>query len=290
MNIETNLNGLCESQDRCAYIRGMLSGLDIPYKLVEYGKNADGEALRQNIVIDWGCPISDYQHIYSAHYDAVEGSPGANDNAAGVLSLTHLAETINREPDRPKVAIVFFDAEEPSHRYANDVYCPGSYLFANSMLEAGCNPALFLVLDVVGFGGTLFYDSPFEDSDMVGKLCALYPKIFKVTTPTSDEHIMSRLGVESVLLGALPDDEIEGHRKTWSLLHSKYDSPETVDLQNIPWISSILYTLSRKITENGIGMILERKESDTVKRNDFLKTVDDKELDSVMYYGLYRNS
>jgi hypothetical protein len=63
-----------------------------------------------NIIVDLAPGFKGKRLLFSAHYDAVKGSPGANDNASGVAVLLGLCRELNNAgiPTR----IVFFDREE----------------------------------------------------------------------------------------------------------------------------------------------------------------------------------
>lgn len=50
--------------------------------------------------------------LIGAHYDAVPGSPGADDNATGVAVLLELARAFKESPPRSPVRLVAFDLEE----------------------------------------------------------------------------------------------------------------------------------------------------------------------------------
>ena len=50
--------------------------------------------------------------LIGAHYDAVPGTPGADDNASGVAVLLELARTIATHPLKYPVQLVAFDMEE----------------------------------------------------------------------------------------------------------------------------------------------------------------------------------
>jgi Zn-dependent M28 family amino/carboxypeptidase len=64
----------------------------------------------KNIVVDFLPQSSKQRLLFSAHYDVVKGSPGANDNASGVSVLLGLCREL-RYADIP-ARIVFFDREE----------------------------------------------------------------------------------------------------------------------------------------------------------------------------------
>jgi acetylornithine deacetylase/succinyl-diaminopimelate desuccinylase-like protein len=51
--------------------------------------------------------------VLGAHYDAVEGCPGANDNGSGVAALLELARALKSSPLERTVRFVAFVNEEP---------------------------------------------------------------------------------------------------------------------------------------------------------------------------------
>jgi len=63
--------------------------------------------------------------LIAAHYDAVPGSPGADDNATGVAVLLELARSLAAEPANYPIRLVAFDMEEyglrGSSQYAADL-------------------------------------------------------------------------------------------------------------------------------------------------------------------------
>jgi len=63
-----------------------------------------------NIVVDLPPGPMERRLLFSAHYDAVRGSPGANDNASGVAVLLGLCHKL--KDGRFPVRAVFFDREE----------------------------------------------------------------------------------------------------------------------------------------------------------------------------------
>jgi len=50
--------------------------------------------------------------IVGAHYDSVPGSPGANDNASGTVTVLELARQMANSPLSERVWFMFFDGEE----------------------------------------------------------------------------------------------------------------------------------------------------------------------------------
>ena len=64
----------------------------------------------KNIVVDFVPSSGNKKPVFSAHYDVVKGSPGANDDASGVAVLLKLCEHLKQHPLPAR--IVFFDREE----------------------------------------------------------------------------------------------------------------------------------------------------------------------------------
>lgn len=64
----------------------------------------------KNIIVDFTTEQKTKQIFFTAHYDVVKGSPGANDNASGVAVLLGLCHKLRHQ--KVPVKIVFFDREE----------------------------------------------------------------------------------------------------------------------------------------------------------------------------------
>ncbi|MBI2646885.1 M20/M25/M40 family metallo-hydrolase, partial [Candidatus Woesearchaeota archaeon] len=65
-----------------------------------------------NIIVDVGNLKSEKHIILSAHFDVVNGSPGANDDASGIAILFNVVKKLRKIKLRNKVKIIFFDDEE----------------------------------------------------------------------------------------------------------------------------------------------------------------------------------
>ncbi|WP_448597684.1 M28 family peptidase [Thermoleptolyngbya sp.] len=77
--------------------------------------------------------------LIGAHYDAVPGSPGADDNASGVAVLLELGRSLSASPACHPVWLVAFDLEEfgmlGSHHCAEQFYAQGQRLRLMLSLE-----------------------------------------------------------------------------------------------------------------------------------------------------------
>ena len=65
----------------------------------------------ENILVEFG--QGEKLLLISAHYDAVKGSPGANDNASGVSVLLEVCRRLGGYRPRNRLRAIFFDGEEP---------------------------------------------------------------------------------------------------------------------------------------------------------------------------------
>jgi aminopeptidase YwaD len=81
--------------------------------------------------------------LVGAHYDAVPGSPGADDNGTAVAVLLELARTFAEAPARRPLRLVAFDLEETDRL--------GSRLYARDLRQKGEPLALMIALEMVGY-------------------------------------------------------------------------------------------------------------------------------------------
>ena len=89
------------------------------------------------------------QIVLGAHYDVDEDSGcGADDNASGVAGLLALAANLGKMPPTKAVEIVFYTLEEPPYFATAQM---GSRRHAAQLAQAGAQPALVLVLEMIGY-------------------------------------------------------------------------------------------------------------------------------------------
>ena len=100
-----------------------------------------------NVCAELG-PDTPARIVVGAHYDAVEGTPGADDNASGVAALLTLAELLAPTPLRHRVELVAFVLEEPP---AFGTAAMGSAVHARRLREAGADVIGMLSLEMLGF-------------------------------------------------------------------------------------------------------------------------------------------
>jgi Zn-dependent M28 family amino/carboxypeptidase len=86
--------------------------------------------------------------LIGAHYDSVQGSPGANDNATGVAATLALAQAFATTRLPSTVRFVLFANEEPPFFQSAHM---GSRVYARRSRERGENIRLMLSLETIGY-------------------------------------------------------------------------------------------------------------------------------------------
>ncbi|HNU85212.1 MAG: M28 family peptidase [Pseudomonadota bacterium] len=128
------------------YIRLFLESQGIPFELQGY----DYEKMHLNniVVTRKGTCFPDESLIVGAHYDSVQGTPGADDNASAVAVLLEMCRELrDYRPDRT-LKMVFFVLEEPP---AFMTPAMGSYFFASQAKERGENITGMIALEMLGY-------------------------------------------------------------------------------------------------------------------------------------------
>lgn len=85
--------------------------------------------------------------LAGAHYDTVEGSPGADDNASGVAGLIEIARLLRDARPQRTVKLVAFVNEEPPFFRSGQM---GSGVYARAARRRGDDIRLMLSLEMLG--------------------------------------------------------------------------------------------------------------------------------------------
>ncbi|HLS87388.1 MAG TPA: M28 family peptidase [Burkholderiales bacterium] len=86
--------------------------------------------------------------VVGAHYDTVEGSPGADDNASGIAGLIEIARLLRPRQRRRTVKLVAFANEEAPFFLTDEM---GSTVYAQAARRRGDDVRLMLSLEMLGF-------------------------------------------------------------------------------------------------------------------------------------------
>jgi Zn-dependent M28 family amino/carboxypeptidase len=213
--------------------------------------------------------------VIGAHYDSIDDSPGADDNASGVAGLIAIARAMAGDATERTVRFVAFANEEPPDFQTTQM---GSYVYAKRAHERGENIIGMISIESVGY----FSDAP-ESQSYPAALRSFYPSTGNFVAFTS--NIRSRallhrcvksfarhssLGVESA---ALPEMIREvGWSDQWSFwqfgwpavmvtdtapfrnpnYHTANDRPETLDYMRMARVVSGLTGVVRELANGTI--------------------------------------
>ena len=103
-------------------------------------------ATYENVIARFG-PERGPLVVAGAHYDAVEGSPGADDNASGVAGLIELSRRFGAAPPPVPVELAAYTLEESA--FATDQM--GSARHAQGLRAAGADVRLMVSLEMLGY-------------------------------------------------------------------------------------------------------------------------------------------
>jgi hypothetical protein len=180
--------------------------------------------------------------VLIAHYDRVDGSPGANDNSAGVFILMEAALRLGLE-GLSNWLIIFTDKEELIG--GQGIVEQGSYSLALGLKEGGLGGARYYIFDACGTGDTLILsttvdrlmrrrDSPAIrrsriQADALRERALLRARgtterVLEVPTPFSDDAGFLRAGIASQTITMLPWKEASAYAALLELRPSLADN------------------------------------------------------------------
>jgi len=135
------------------YIAGQLesSGYQVEFQVYQIAGDRLGEAYPDEII------------VIGAHYDAVIGAPGANDNGSGVAALLELAGRFKNAKLPRTIRFVAFVNEEPPHFMTGTM---GSDFYARHAASQQENIIAMYSLETIGYfrddAGSQHYPPPFS--------------------------------------------------------------------------------------------------------------------------------
>ena len=95
-----------------------------------------------------GASVPEESIVVGAHYDSVEGSLGANDNASGVAALLEVARQLSQSPRARTLRFVAFVNEEPPFFQTPEM---GSVVYAEKVSRESGHVVAMLSLETIGF-------------------------------------------------------------------------------------------------------------------------------------------
>ena len=127
-----------------------------------------------NVIVDIaGISNSNEVLVIGAHYDSVEGSPGANDNASGVGALIEIARYISENPTYHGVRFIAFANEEPPYFQTEEM---GSLVYARSLPESSDKVIGMISIETIGY----YTNVPNSQK---------YPKLIDLFYPSTGDYI-----------------------------------------------------------------------------------------------------
>jgi hypothetical protein len=167
--------------------------------------------------------------VLVAHYDRVEGSPGANDNSAAVFMLLEAALKM-REKKIRNWLIIFTDKEELSP--GEGIREQGSYTLARGLRKTVLRKSRFYIFDACGSGDTLLISTMADhliknetgqgairtrqmvkllrDGALKTARKLMMKRVLLVPTPFSDDAGFLRAGLAAQTITVLPSEEASG--------------------------------------------------------------------------------
>lgn len=187
---------------RRAALEELLCTAKLPYTIQKGQHNPKKLCVSENFLVKIGDP-QDPCVLFCAHYDAVHGSCGANDNAAAVCVLISLATALNERGIPAEFA--FFDGEESGRG--------GSKLYARELDKKSVTAVVNV--DLCGYGDTIAMLS--KGSGRKNAVHGFYSKEilkkYSVTAvkylPESDDASFSGLQIPIISLAVVPRWDVQ---------------------------------------------------------------------------------
>lgn len=196
----------------------------------------------RNLIITFNPQIIKNRIVFSAHYDIVNGSTGANDNGSSIVILLELARYLKEKNTNLPVDIVFFDKEECGSK--------GCSAFINEYKE---NIKVAINLDVCGCGENVVIldeckdiDIPFDIINKAKENGFIFTDLF----PYGDARMMSEKGVNNISISVFPNKDTE------ILKNIKFDIEIKQKLKNHENYSLTLLEAKRNLNVNFFSMEL----------------------------------
>ena len=179
--------------------------------------------------------------VVTAHIDAKKGTPGAIDNATGVIILLLLAELLRDYAGKTQVELTAFNGE--------DYYAvPGQMLFLRQNQERFHEILLNINIDGAGLkqgpSAFSFYNLPEKVEKDVRECIRPFDGIVEGEQwPQGDHSIFIQMGCPAV---AVSSDGLISHMDNQDITHTPKDNPEIVDCRKLVEIARALECFVRK--------------------------------------------
>jgi len=173
--------------------------------------------------------------VFLAHIDSKKGTPGAIDNASGIVTLLLLGELLAEYKGSLKLEITAINGED---YYSN----PGEQLYLSTMKNRGFDTMLGVNIDGAGYknSNTAFslYDLPPELQDTVKEVFSGYDGIVEGAPWYQGDH--SLFLQEQIPALALTSEQMEEILK---VAHTEADTPDLVNCNTLVELAGALSKL-----------------------------------------------
>jgi Zn-dependent M28 family amino/carboxypeptidase len=143
---ERNVDPVGSLQSTIDYLRKNL--VDAGYAAREQTYNLRGDAVSNVEAELVGTSSTEGIVVVGAHYDTVEGTVGADDNASGVAATLELARLLRTSKLRRTIRFVFFVNEEPPYFQTDEM---GSLVYAQKLRRDAVPVSAMISLEMLGF-------------------------------------------------------------------------------------------------------------------------------------------
>jgi Zn-dependent M28 family amino/carboxypeptidase len=196
--IKNHVSNLCKTErvtgtpgckTAATYIQEELSKLGYSVELQPFQKDAN------NLLVTKKAPL-DTIMVIGAHYDAVKGTPGADDNASGTAGVLMLAKMLKDRTTRHTISIQFYAGQEQG-LIGSTYYCKHPKWPIDKHL-------FMLNLDMIGYAQTKGLAAPKPPvDDVLLELFKKYPFAKSITFrsgPGSDHESFAAFKIPVVFL------------------------------------------------------------------------------------------
>ena len=153
------------------YITGVWR--EMGYDVVDQCYDVSGVNCANLEVVRKGQTRPEQTLVIGAHYDTVQGSPGADDNASGIAGLLEISrQFVTLETDRTVRFVAFVNEEAPFFFSGN----MGSLVYARAARKSGKDIRLMMSLEMLGY----YDDAPGSQS---------YPPLLRYLYPDRGNFI-----------------------------------------------------------------------------------------------------
>ncbi len=189
----------------------------------------------QNLILNLNSASNLAPILIGAHYDAVPGTPGADDNATGVAVLLELAAAFSATPLKYPVRLVAFDLEEYG--------LLGSNAYAQQLKQDQQKLRLMLSLEMLGYcndaqGSQVypkiikpFYSDRGNFIALVGNLSAI-PDLFRLSQQMKQHSTPIEILPDPSAGKLLPITGFSDHRPFWQQGYRAIMVTDTAMLRN----------------------------------------------------------